>query len=348
VRSKTLKGSEQKGGLKKNNPGCDCCAKRVLIWDVGFYDERTVDGETCHIFNFTDYSILQELLEEEKIAVDHVTGGSPQPWGFYAGNSSFDPYTTAVDNKFWTGNIHDYSLVIFPWPADDSELDAVSQPCPLCTPDQQPQMLTADGVPDHLYWGGVPDWWDEVADGTWSGRILYRSSASNFSFNFDADIGYTTGAFINTLTDLHGMEIDLGAADRSQATGRTPTLTVGLDILKDVTQFPPPGRSQTISGGETVAVTHVDHAIRIDPPFCDRPSAGSTSDSAFPYIQRNIVKKTVPVGSGDAEKIIDVYVEFIISGGRIEPTEDDSEVVRESMKQFYKNLHELEVNAPPE
>lgn len=339
VRSETI---SQSAGFKKNNPGCNCCQKRVLIWDLGRYDELQSGGQTYHYFDFIDYALLQEYFEDEEIAVDHVTGGSPQQRYFYSGNPGFDPYGNAVENGFWTGDINDYGLIIYPFPVASEDLDGSSQPCPFCLQPDGATLVTAEQVPDHLYWGGTPDWWEDVATGAWEGRILFQS-AHNSSQTPTASLGYASNVFLNTLSDVTGMTIDAGARDISSTSRTEPTVSNLLDITAGMT-VAPSARAAPITGGDVVVTA--THFVRTVPAWCVFQFGGTTVNN-FASVSRNIVSKQQPITTVQGEETQEIArVEYLIATTRLYPFPSDSLAIKDSLKKFYLNLMQLPIGDP--
>jgi hypothetical protein len=295
--------------------------------------------------------MIQGWFEEKgrKYPVDFVTGGAHQGLGYYQGNSEFDPYEYAVEEGFWTGDIRDYDLIIWPFPADDTDLDGVSLPCPYCVEPTEVYHRTQNGEPDHQFWGGVPDWWEIIERGEWNGRLMWITGANarkgQYSFHFNplGLIGYASNLFLNTLTDTHGMLVNVDAMDTSGWQEDEPPNTFhpveepriddSIDLMDKVDTLWPLEYTAEVTGGETLVQSDGEGNQIVTSPFwCD-----SESDATFTHdydiVQRNRVEFE------DTGNITD----FIIAGtANIVPQRmpDDVEQTR-SFKQFYFNLMEV-------
>jgi hypothetical protein len=354
-RDKTIGGGS---GFKKNHPGCNCCG-RVLIWDVGrqYHFVGGFDPHE-HRYDFFDWNYVKEWLEDAGFAVDFVTGGSFQGPGFYIGSPDFDPYTENSAERFWTGNIFDYDLVILPFPAASTDLDTISEPCPFCD-HRGERHTTPFGLPDHEYLGGLPDWWTDVASGLWRGRLVVITG-TNHSFSdgsafYVAGYGYTSSLFINAfLAADMGLEADTFGQDGADPGGgvtveSAPDLmqpiyiddsgkivkpdTVGATelVLDDF----PLGEGTAITGGEMLVEYTGEFARQNTPEFCETSqSVPYLYDESYPVAERNTVQKPHPSGDGTF-----IPVDYVMVGtNAIIPTPDQTDEERDSLRAFYLNL----------
>jgi hypothetical protein len=329
-----------------------------LIWDLGStYTSSPAFGQPrARGYRFFDWSLVQrwfeEGLEEEvgskspKYPVDFVTGGATQDLGFYS-DAGFDPYEYAVEEGFWTGDIQDYDLIIWPRPTDDTDLDGSSQPCP--GPCIQPTEIwheTRANAPDHEHFGGLPDWWDEIERGDWNGRLMFITGANaragelSFDFNPLGQIGYASNLFINTLVDTHGMIVDVDPMDTSGwftddtfefMEVQEPRIA-DADLMEGVDYLWPMYYTSEVSGGETLLQSD-DHGNQITtgPPWCRTDEdPGFTQD--YDIMQRNRV-----------EFEDGAIVDFVIAATPdiVPHTENAAPSVLRSFKQFYFNLMEV-------
>ena len=348
-------------GFKRHNPGCNCC-NRVLVWDVGYYDTRLEEGGGAYEqgYTFTDFTLLQEWLENDeelldslahdKIGIDFVTEGAMQGFGFYEGSPNFDSYGQAVDDGFWTGDINDYQLIIWPHPTSDDDLDTDASPCIWCedgtTFETHAIPTTPPNLPDHPLAGGLPEWWGDVATGKWTGRMLWVTSG-NSRGETDAYLGYNQNLFLNTLASTHGMTVDPFALDE-HTTEPSPSAGGGLDILSGVSAFPATGTTTKISGGQDLLLASGGQYIRTSPPWCrfvqtgddltdgngdGKPDSGEGEgvyESGFPCAQRSIQVKLQGTGNETA------YVDYIIFATDSVVAFDED--VGDNLKKFYLNL----------
>jgi len=181
---------------KKNNPGCNCCGGKVLIWDMGQPLITSRVGATCepqsYVTSFLNAQLIKQYLQEydEDIEVHHALVGedgidtlTPSYYGTTPGTAQhhdFNPETSGVDLEYWTGDIKDYKLVYWVNPLDTIDSSATGGVD--CFGDHPPDCPSNEYV--H---GGFPSWWDtikQVANSDelgdvarqWQGRIVIVTS----------------------------------------------------------------------------------------------------------------------------------------------------------------------------
>lgn len=315
--------------FKKNHPGCECC-KRVLIWDLGYYgtdlrNGANDEGMYVDTYRFQSMETIAVWYEEMGVPVDFVTGGSAQGLGFYTSFNEFDPDTVAVEEEFWTGNIHDYKLIIWPFPTADEDLDQEQ----LCAPDgDSPNrwLSTPCDQSDHQHLGGLPSWWETVSAGEWSGRVLMHTTSNTIGqTGAQARIGNAVNLFLNTLTDVHGMDID---PDIRTLDTDTLMEIVEEDLMEGVTSL----RADTqnvntipavIEGGDDLAIA--SGTLRTGADWC-ADGEGEVVEGTWAAMQRKKVFK-------DNDHIVD----FVISSGSLFVPGDST-----NRRRFFENL----INVP--
>lgn len=247
-------------GFKKNNPACNCCGN-VLVWDMG-QRERFLT-ETVASTTTLDWTWIRQVLVGDPDAVedeDQRGAGAEgvdfvlidrdssddeldafdadDVWGPYEYTGGgcleladpaavFDPETDAVDLGYWTGDIYDYSLIIWHTPYSDDNIteqysDGLGGDCG----DDTIGCQASQHYPDSgNVWGGLPAWWEEVAEGRWQGRVVIvydgapnaiGDSAGAVEQNFtqfptDVFAGTSTmsAMFLNELSDVTEIEFDV-------------------------------------------------------------------------------------------------------------------------------------------
>jgi hypothetical protein len=186
-------------------------------WEQDSHDDKenesVVDYALGAALPEDDFWFTEEPTWEEDSGFDCLE--LPDP------STQFDPNTDAVDLEYWTGNIQDYKLIIWRCPFSDETLweDYLIEQGGDCDDDLnacQDEFHTPDSR--HIF-GGLPDWWEDVAEGTWQGRVVILLEGEEIvtpnlefpSSNTDLGSGTRTmsALFVNTLADVTGMELDV-------------------------------------------------------------------------------------------------------------------------------------------
>jgi len=263
--------------MKRHAPGCNCC-NRVLIWDLGVPITPTpwitfTSAPTQTATSFVNWTATRDAFRGVGVKTDFVLG-EPQPsqdfWGPIGtldGDGTFfcpagdwgpgiDPETDAVDLGHWSGDIFDYSLII--WRAPLSDAAPLGNQCGLVSNfsvfnDEGALPCPAMDANDSLWVaGGRPSWYDAVFSGAWRGRIVVCLTNSMnagairlidrtpdvpepFKYMFWQSQGRCSLEFFAEDRDLHGVDFEHIAIDP-----RITSNNVSMAAEDDLTVGVPP------------------------------------------------------------------------------------------------------------
>lgn len=262
--------------MKTMAPGCNCC-DRMLIWDLGI---PVLDASD---FSFLNFTRLAEVYDDLGIGLDFVTGEADPPNSFYAVNPGWDPYVAAVEQGNWTGDIRDYKVILWPFPLSAQNLDELNTPCTT-----EVRYPTPAGTADHPLFGGLPQWWTDLEDGLWEGRLVWLTGGNSVEEEGADLMGYASNTFLNTLVDQHGMTMNASALSDQTAFTNVGQV-VESDLTDGMVDIPLQEITSSIDGGETFLLEgSVGVDLRTDPSWCINASEGSFI-SNYPIGQRNRV-----------------------------------------------------------
>ena len=323
-------------GLKRHNPGCNCCGD-VLVWDLGVQS-----GGWDGTYTFQNWTNLAEFFESIDVSVDFVTGASDQEDSFFLDNPDFDPYTTAVEDENWSGNIFDYKLIYWPYPAADEDLTAGHY----CSQDANDVAWHQPGVANHEFFGGVPDWWESIATGAWKGRVVWVTEGNAGNSFLVATRGLAVNLFLNSLSDVHGLELD--ETHYQWPFGPNPNLQTiwDVDLTEGVNDFPPiiyPATRIMFAGGVSGAARFdeladgTDQFLDISVEWCEKDFE---DEETLELIGTVAARSTIGKPQGADQETV-IPVDFVIFQHQImrSITFEDSE----SFGQLHRNLFEVPV-----
>jgi hypothetical protein len=191
--------------MKKNNPGCNCCEGRILVWDAGApIITASLPSDPCQpatfFTEFFDGRFLKIAIDEltdpgetgDGAKIDFALNGETNPAGnFYGGptppieNENLD----LESSPHWTGDIFDYDLVIYPAPISQG-VDEIGRPGEDCFPHGPGDPVCPS---DRWVKGGLPSWWEAIKESAnsssvndpnlWSGRLVLLTQNSGIESN---------------------------------------------------------------------------------------------------------------------------------------------------------------------
>lgn len=279
---------------KANNPGCACCG-RVLIWDDGSATVGLDDPGAHGPGDFLDFSetkrwvdngldlpLRHEAAPGEKFSnVDFAFGSAfetddddPDPIearAFYGyvhvddgggcdvpipSATLFDPNTDGVDLGYWTGNINDYSLIIWRRPLSNDNLyqQFFETKTPPCNTDHISACDVTHNYPDTFQ--EPPSWLEEVMSGAWRGRLVLALDRGG-----DTDTlsdGLPCAMYVNELlAEMNlDMEVEIKHNYEGGATASCTTVynvhisSAKVESLTTCTYYPYDWTSLAILGGD--------------------------------------------------------------------------------------------------
>lgn len=351
--------------LKKNTPGCNCCG-RVLIWDMGSgVSFDSINFGTEHTF-FNDWEGLADWINgigiaeaedipawnSEESKVDFALGNTQPPddfWGHFEGNSNgcleqfpdpvsqFDPETDAVDLGYWTGDIRDYSLILWSTPFSDgrdlfeylAEIDPDNNDCN-GPGGPEDSVLCPQEHRDALWmWGGVPDWWQTIVNGEWSGRLVILLGGARAMRQSSHDpAAHFLNDYLSDTTEI--------TADVSE---RTATAS-------DSTPFADPEIEPLIEGVTQLAFGPINDLVGGTPLFVRsvtlRHGCNISASGIHSATINSVVRKTKMVGT---EEGVRKKVEFVVCSvlSVISATsEEEDENKQFVINLFQKPLHSID------
>ena len=346
---------------KRNNPGCQCC-KRALIWDVG---SRFITSSEV-LYYWAQKGAMDDAFEEENITLDRAvpyalletseSSGGTFGGNFWTNNSAFSPYDDPPENDdryddYWTRNINDYRVIFWMSPfASTSTLN--SGPCtpPFGTGrNGQPvfiEFALDDGLPDHEYAGGLPDWWDVVSSGAWEGRlIIFTGSNGRYPGGFE---GYHKNLFLSdsgvfdeiglSSSELYSLCGSINPPGTDQC-GTTSMAAVGTDLTDGISKWPLQGDLNRVDGGQPLF--RVGGYELCGGGWCNFAHTGLGCD--WTVSARN--RKTYTVDDIDYHK--DFIVHTAGSGTASHATDSRRQSDPISTANWYTNLYDVPIEETP-
>lgn len=363
--------------MKQNNPGCNCCGGKVLVWDVGLWG-RVLCG-------FTSFASWGETASLSGYEFDYALGASgadPFFWdpgrGYCTSNQasppgpiiSFDPNADPNDENsenfgYWTGNITDYDLVILRLPTSEDRCYACELVCGNQIFDQHwnggvfaSDYPTTNGDARYVR-SGRPRWWSQLKDFT--GRLLITGgpNSSGLALAIPFMNAYPANKFINELLAEIGSTIRLNTdyAPYDDAAGFRDPACAGGNVISG--SYPP------------VDVSPSPHflmeSILSFPSWSTTDVSGGTSlvNTGHRYIDQWCLHTNCDLVAGSSimrwqliqmDPLVNKWFELLVAGDDVLPLLIDltgtsfeyglNETHRQAQLTFLRNLVELDVATP--